>query len=301
MACYKPLGGRQRASGRIDFRAGARGGKLIAVPCGRCIGCRLEFSRQWALRCVHELRSHERSCWFTLTYDDENLPYGGSLVKGHLQAFYKRFRAVVDPIRIRYYSCGEYGDKKGRPHYHVCLFGFDFDDMYYRRTEDSGFDVFGSDILDRLWGKGRTEIGDLTFETAAYTARYVCKKVVGDEQKIMEEYTRILVDGTMIDVESEFALMSRRPGIGAEHFEKYGEEIYRADECIVRGHRCKPPRFYDKLLEEKNIELYKTIKEDRRRFAEANKEEEELGRRTAREKVKKASIVNLNRSLGEGK
>lgn len=297
MACYKPIGAKQMKDGRIVFDAAERMGRNIALPCGRCIGCRLEFSRQWALRCVHELKSHERACWFTLTYDKENLPYGGSLVKEDLQKFYRRLRKEVAPVEIRYYSCGEYGDDKGRPHYHVCLFGFDFDDMQYRRTENSGFDVFGSETLDKIWGKGRTELGDLTFETAAYTARYCTKKINGDSEKYVMNYTRILLDGTMVDVEKEFALMSRKPGIGAKHVEEYLREIYQDDSCIVRGYRSKPPRFYDKFLEETDPQLHKEVKARRTARAKERAKDETLSRRTQRQKVKEAQFAQLKRPL----
>lgn len=299
-ACTKPIGCVMGKDGIVRFGAEARG-RQMAVPCGRCMDCRLEFSRQWAMRCVHESKLHDENCWFTLTYDEEHLPYAGSLVKEHLQLFYKRLRKANDCSKIRYYSAGEYGSDSGRPHYHVCCFGFDFRDKFFWRLSDSGADVYRSDELDRIWGKGLTELGDLTFESAAYTARYCCKKVTGDMAE--DHYTRMLQDGRFVEVEPEFALMSRGGtgdglgGIGSGHYAKYGDEIYPQDECIVRGNRSKPPRFYDKLLEKESIEVYERVKAARRDFAESNKEEQVLQRRTSREKVTKAKMDLLIRGL----
>lgn len=298
MACFTPLAAVRGKDGKIRFHWRATG-KQMQLPCGRCIGCKLERSRQWALRCVHEARGHEENSWLTLTYDDDNLPYGGSLVKPHLQKFYKRLRKEIEPIKIRYFSAGEYGEDKGRPHYHICLFGFDFPDKHMYRVGDSGEDLYTSELLDRLWGKGRSEIGEVTFESAAYTARYCTKKITGDMAK--DHYTVILLDGRMVEIEPEFAMMSlgrnRGDGIGAKHFDKYRDEIYPEDECVIRGKRSKPPRYYDKLLEETDVDLYEEVKRNREDFAEMRKSEETLSRRTQRRIVKEAQVSQLIRPL----
>lgn len=304
MACYKPLGAVRTKLGKIQFREAIGGEQVIALPCGKCIGCKLEHSRQWALRCVHEARMHEDNNWLTLTYDDENLPYGETLVKEHLSGFIKKLRRYIEPIEIRFFSCGEYGDKKGRPHYHICMFGYQFRDCEYKRTGESGEDVFRSDTLDKWWGKGDCYIGELNFETAAYTARYCCKKISGE--KAVEHYTRILMDGRMVEIEPEFALMSKgnrkngKGGIGKSHFVEYKDEIYPWDECIIRGYQSKPPRYYDRLLEKEDIKTYEKVKKARRIYSEEHKEEETLSRRTQREVVKTAQITRGNLgNLGE--
>lgn len=271
-------------------------GEMFKVPCGRCIGCKLEYSRQVALRCVHEMKGHEENCWVTLTYDDEHLPYGPSLVKSHMQDFIRGLRRTEDERQIRFYGAGEYGEGEGqRPHYHICLFGYDFRDKYCIGHSEGGFDVYDSDHLRERWGMGRVEIGELNFETAAYTARYCTKKVTGE--KSMEHYTRILPDGRMVEVEPEFALMSLKPGIGAKHYEFYREEIVDWDSCVINGHECKPPRYYDKLLERENPQAYEDLKRRRRNKADERAADETLLRRTAREKVKKAHVALLNRTI----
>lgn len=294
MPCYKPLGAVQTKGGSISFHPSAQG-EQIAIPCNKCIGCKLENSRQWALRCTHEQRQHQRNSWLTLTYDDEHLPYGASLVPEHLTLFFKRLRRQNDGKEIRYFACGEYGDEGGRPHYHICLFGHDFDDRVYWRDSHSGEPIDSSDQLNERWGMGLCAVGDLTYESAAYTARYCLKKITGDMAH--EHYTRILPDGTMYEVEPEFCVMSKRPGIGARHFEDFNGEIYRADACIINGIECKPPRYYDKLLEKQDPRLYEQIKTDRRNTAASRKEENTLNRRRQKEAVKQDQLNQLKRSL----
>ncbi len=295
MGRYKPLGAVRGKDGVIRFHPSARG-EQIALPCGKCIGCKLEYSRQWALRCVHESKQHVENSWFTITYDDEHLPYGGSLVPEHLQKFMKRLRRGIGDKEIRFYACGEYGETRTkRPHYHVCCFGFDFDDKLLRGQSEGGFDVYSSEFLDERWGFGRTEIGELTFETAAYTARYCTKKITGE--KAVGHYTRILEDGRMVEVEPEFALMSLKPGIGAAHYEEYREEIVGFDTCVINGMESKPPRYYDKLLEREDPKAYEAVKRRRRSAALEGEKDQTLERRTVREKVKKAQVGRLKKVI----
>ena len=108
------------------FRKGKFVKDITSVPCGRCMGCRLEKSRQWAVRCVHEAKFYEDNCFVTLTYAPEHLPKDGSLNRKHVQDFIKRLRRRLDDRKIRVFYCGEYGDKLRRPHYHLCLFNCDF-------------------------------------------------------------------------------------------------------------------------------------------------------------------------------
>lgn len=313
MPCYKGIGAVRTRAGKISFRPDALGERLV-LPCGKCIGCKLEHSRQWALRCVHESKLHDENTWFTLTYDEDNLPYGASLVPEHLQLFLKKLRKEYDDKQIRFYAAGEYGEKcqlhgvqgckmcglLGRPHYHVCVFGHDFSDKQFERTTETGFDVFSSQQLDGVWGKGRTEVGEFNFETAAYTARYCTKKITGD--MAMEHYVRVLCDGTMVELEPEFSRMSlggrqKQGGIGAKHFETYASEIYPMDECVINGVTSKPPRYYDKLLEARDPETWETIKRDRKNNAESRAEDQTLLRRTAREKVKRAQVAQLKKTI----
>lgn len=221
----------------------------LSVPCGRCIGCRLERARQWAVRLMHEASMHEENSFITLTYGDEHLPKFGSLVPRDFQLFMKRLRKANSGRRIRFYHCGEYGARTNRPHYHCCLFGFDFADKTLFTTR-AGFPVWRSDELERLWPYGLSEIGSVTFESAGYVARYITKKVSGNEILEAAHYSAIdRVTGEVGRRVPEYATMSRRPGLGAGWIERYVDEVYPADSVLARGRLCKPPRFYDERLE----------------------------------------------------
>ena len=144
----------------------------MQVPCGRCIGCRLDRSRSWALRCVHEASLHEQNCFITLTFNDENLLDNSGLKVSDFQNFMKRLRQKIAPRTVRFFHCGEYGEKFSRPHHHACLFGYDFPDKVLFRKTSSG-NLYTSELLSSLWPFGFSTIAAVTFETAAYVARYV--------------------------------------------------------------------------------------------------------------------------------
>jgi len=244
MPCFRPLVGFRSPTGGLVFSRHLSIGLPMTVPCGQCIGCRLERSRQWAVRCMHEAQLHDVNCFITLTYDEGHVPRFGSLLMDDWQKFFKRLRKRVG--KVRFFGCGEYGEQFGRPHYHACLFGWDFPDKVLWSTR-GGHDVFRSPLLESVWSYGQSEIGSLTFESAAYVARYCVKKVTG---KAAEAHYQC-VDPETGELGSrlpEFATMSRRPGIGAAWFDLYSDDVYPSDEVIVRGRSCKPPRFYDRLL-----------------------------------------------------
>lgn len=261
MACDSPIDAWRSAAG-VFFRDTVDASK-IKLPCGRCMGCRLDRSRQWALRLTHELRFHEKSSFITLTYEKEHLPKDGSLNVKHFQDFMKRLRKHEGENKIRFFHAGEYGEKKGRPHYHAIIFGEDFlEDPYDVEKNDRGDCTWRSPVLDRLWTSGLSRVGSVTFESCAYVARYVTKKVTGARARA--HYERICeATGEIFDLKPEYATMSRRPGIGALHFEKYRKEIYPNDEVICRGFPSKPPKFYDKLLEKTDPEVYAEVKDQR--------------------------------------
>ena len=268
------------------------------VGCGRCIGCRLEYSRQWAIRCMHENQMHDWSSFITLTYDDEHLPFGGTLYPKHLTDFWKRLRAKLG-IKLLYFACGEYGEKLERPHYHACIFGWDFPDRYHWRTSH-GHPLYRSDTLEALWTFGNSEIGEVTFESAAYVARYVTKKVNGD--RAQSHYERVdLETGEVFSLLPEFTRMSLKPAIGKTWLEKFGSEVYPSDEVVVNGKQVKPPRYYDGLLERRDPELYGVLKESRLSAAKESPDNTPE-RLRVREKVKEAQLAtmsNLSRNLGE--
>jgi len=265
MACYYPMKMYRSPSGpnpngKWPLVSTIKGdGAAITIPCGRCIGCRLERSRQWAIRCINEAQLHEENAFITLTYNDEKIVYGknetGTLVPADLQLFWKRLRKELDKNgkRIRYFACGEYGDTTNRPHYHACLFGYDFPDKKPYSKNENGDILYSTDMLTNIWGNGLCYTGSVSFESAAYVARYIMGKKLGREK----DYYNI--NG----IQPEFVTMSRRPGIGSKWYDKYKNDVITNDIQIVRGHETRPPKFYDKLLEKENPEQYKVNKTKR--------------------------------------
>lgn len=179
MTCYSPLHGfkgPETAEGRsrILFKAPA-GSERLDVPCGKCIGCRLDYSRGWAIRCMHEASLYENNCFVTLTYDDEHLPKDGNLHIEDFQKFVKRLRKEAFHDGIRYFHAGEYGGDLGRPHFHAILFNCDFADKVHASSR-RGNRLYASEALSALWPFGFHSIGDVTLASASYVARYCMKK-----------------------------------------------------------------------------------------------------------------------------
>jgi len=283
--CYHPIGAWQRGKGApLSFHEPV--GVHLQVPCGQCIGCRLERSRQWAVRIMHEASLHDDNCFLTLTYSDANLPSDGSLRVRDFQLFAKRLRKRAGSFR--FFHCGEYGEESSRPHYHACMFGIDFPDKRIY-SESLGNKLYESEFLDEVWGLGAVRIGSLTFESAAYVARYVLKKVTGDAAE--EHYKRVdLVTGAEYSLQPEYVTMSRRPGIGREWFERFGNEVYPSDNVIARGFPSKPPRYYDSLLEAVAPDVLESVKDSRLQAAERRSWDSTPKRLKVRERVAKARV-----------
>lgn len=306
MTCYHPIQATQsyerKPNGKYHIYFGTLDAKLgnpIELPCGKCTGCRLEQSRQWAIRCYHESRCYENNAFLTLTYDPEHLPASESVEKRELQLFMKKLRKKYVPKNpydeeqqpeeynafrekhwIRFFACGEYGElcKKcrkvrlkctcqsylpslGRPHYHACIFNFNFPD---REVDDynEGQVLYSSEALNQLWGNGRCWIGEVTFESAAYVARYVMKKITGDPAA--DHYFQLDKEtGLCYDRNPEFVTMSRRPGIGKPWLARYQDDVYPEDTVIINERKVHPPKFYDTQFEIKNPEKLAAIKEAR--------------------------------------
>lgn len=305
MPCYHPLKawrGPSGPSGRLSvvFDASKSYGIEITLPCGQCRGCRLARSRQWATRIMHEASLHESNCFLTLTYSDHHVPKDGSLKKKHFQDFMKRLRGRVG--KLRFFHCGEYGERFARPHYHACIFGFGFPDRVVHSVSN-GNRLYTSRLLEEVWPFGFGIIGELTFESAAYVARYVMKKITGDmahqTYKGFDPDTGELRDD-LPRREPEYVTMSRGGrngrGIGHEWFARYGGEVFPSDEVIARGVSCKPPRYYDKLFEEENPEAFEEIR--RRRLIRARASEDNSPDRLAvREVCAEARVDRLIRRL----
>lgn len=258
--------------------------------------CRLEKSRRWAMRMIHELKMtpDRKACFITLTYRDEELPPNGSLVKRDWQLFAKRLRNRCGPFR--FYMCGEYGDQTGRPHYHAIIFGLDFsqDRKRWRKSKHGDF-LDRSATLEKCWTKGSAEIGEVTFESCAYVARYVMKKRTGAQAKW--HYMFEQPNGDMIEHMPEFALMSRNPGLGAGYVEKYAEEMFRHDNVMVNGKACSLPDYYDNRLKRIDEGRVERMKESRRKRGDEKAHDNTRARLRAKAKVAEAKIRTLVRGL----
>lgn len=268
MPCYHPLIADRVTSGRVQGY----------LPCGRCVGCRAERARQWAVRCMHEASLHEHNSFVTLTYDDDHLPRNASLDRGAFPRFMKRLRKEVG--RVRYFHAGEYGALRARPHYHALLFGYGFPDKCVSGTR-AGEYVYRSAQLERLWPLGRSEIGSVTFASAAYVCRYLVKE--GKDRTTYDGET-----GEVIERERSYATMSRNPGLGAGWFERYGREVFPSDAVLVDGELRRPPRYYFERFageDPAGAELVRARREQERRLE--NETRERLG---VREKVALAQL-----------
>ena len=265
--CTSPLPARRHPSGHIEFlgrssmgrapfvfsKSGAPRSDLLQIPCGQCTECRLKRSREWAIRCMHEASLHRDNCFLTLTISEPDKAL--SLNYDYFQAFMKRLRARFPRERIGFFCCGEYGETnpstgikdggKYRAHFHAILFNFNFPDRVPCRLLDQS-ELFKSALCDELWRFGACRIGEVTFESAAYVARYAMKKVTGDLAEAA--YTLVLPDGEIISRTPEMLVMSKRPAIGRRWFEKFGKTAVYRDSVIARGVETAMPRYYDKLL-----------------------------------------------------
>lgn len=293
MTCFSPLSAVRLDDGSISFSYKMRArGLPLELPCGQCIGCRLERSRQWAVRCMHEASLYEDNVFITLTYSDDYLPTDGSLRLCDFQNFMKRLRKKFGS-GVRFYHCGEYGDLSRRPHYHAILFNLDFPDKKYF-TSRNGSPVYTSEILEELWGKGICEIGSVTFESAAYVARYVMKKVTGDGAESHYEVVNPET-GEITSLKPEYTTMSRRPGIGAGWFEKYKDDVMKKDRIIMRGIAMKPPKFYDGRFELLDPVGLETVKFNREEEAKKHVDNNTPERLNVRRICKESSIKSLVR------
>lgn len=293
MACYKPITAWRTDDNEIVFKERGRLHSQLTLPCGKCIGCRLEYSRQWATRCMHEGKVHARNCALTLTYAPEHLPPYGNLFPRHVTLLLKRMRKALG--RFRYFYCGEYGESWGRPHYHLLVFGLNFDqDRRYLFQTPAGSRLYRSPALEKLWPLGHATVGELNFESAAYTARYVMKKLTGDGER--DNYQVIDPDtGEVIEKRKEFCRMSRRPGIGKPWFDRYYKDAYPEGKVVVRGHLANTPRYYDVKYKEIEQLKYEEMQYGRYLEQQLHAQHSTDERLRVREEVTEAKIGQLRR------
>jgi hypothetical protein len=323
MPCYSPLAGyKDPVSGgwtHVDKVKG-KNYEPLEVACGSCIGCRLDRSRMWSARIVHEASLYEYghgNSFVTLTYDDDHIPPNWSLKKEDFQNFMKRLRNNFDQ-RIRFYHCGEYGShckhkhpiskqnlhvdecpgcNVGRPHYHAILFNVRFDDLEIVGRNNEHIH-YTSKTLSDIWKMGNVQVGDVTADSAGYVARYCLKKVNGRNQD--DHYRNIdPVTGEITYVQPEYSTMSNRPGIAKEWFDQYWRDCYPSGEIpipgkgVIRG----AVRYFDKMMEQTDEELLEEVKETRRVFRDENADEYTPERLKDKYRVKQAQIRTLKREL----
>jgi len=252
MPCRSPLQGYKLPNGSFSFnRTNSTG--LLTFACGMCRDCRLSKAREWAIRCYHETAMHERNCWLTLTFENDPV----TVAKTDLQVFFKALRHAGH--RFSYYAVGEYGENFSRPHYHVCLFGTDFEDKFPWKKSKGGL-LYRSPKLEKAWPHGHALISALTLENAGYTARYTMKKINGDmaDEHYVKDY-----HGIEVKVHPEFALMSLKPPVGKRWIEKYYKEVFPADHVIYKGKECPVPRYYYNWLQLHDPKLFKVVQAKR--------------------------------------
>lgn len=262
------------------------GEKVIQLPCGKCNGCRIDYSKNWATRCVLESTLYERNYFVTLTYDDEHLLsrcYRQNVEVDHvtgevtdqfdsvslnpddLHRFMHDLRQLFDrkygEQGIRFFACGEYGSKSKRPHFHLLLFNCNLRDLNLYKVS-RGNSLFNSEDISKCWPYGFSVVGDLTYESCAYVARYMLKKVKGDP--LYYERNGLI---------PEFVRMSRKPGIAKSYYDANSKKIYASDQIVIKTSKgakeVKPPKYFDKMYEADCPEDFERIKDVRVRKGES--------------------------------
>lgn len=283
MSCYRPLLGKFQGyeEGKAQYKILPCSGipaeyPDINVPCGHCVGCRLDKSRQWADRMMLELDHSKTAIFVTLTYDPLNVPVACALDDGSVlftlnkrdvQLFMKRLRRTFDGREIRFYLAGEYGSQTHRPHYHVILFGLsllDFPDIKPVSKNSFGQFLYSSQKMYEIWKLGNVALAEVSWQTCAYVARYCVKKLGDDVSRDTFE---------SFGVEPEFALMSRKPGIAGYYAIEHPDLIERSKQYFSDPNgasprtSCQTPKFVFDKLKLTNPELFDIIKKQRQAYA----------------------------------
>lgn len=273
---------------RVDF--------LQEIPCGQCMECRINSSKQLAQRALAESTMHNENYFITLTYDDEHLPLAYTvsrktgdpglysvLVRKHYDDFVKKLRRYFEYYfgitGIMLFPCGEYGSESGRAHFHFIAFGLPLSLItdptkklqYFKDISLSGrhYEYLICPLIEDLWDKGFVTIGEVNWETCAYVARYVTKKMIGKSEK---EYLSYCEQLNVPPQPREFHGAPKRPGMGLRYYEEHKDDIYRIDKVVLPGGKVSQPcYYYDKKYDVDNPELMALTKEQRREKAQKSK------------------------------
>ena len=292
--CYHPMlavPSGVTSSGKVKYRFLCRFDKTdvanakiidprsVVVPCGKCIGCRLQKSRQWADRMMLELACSEKAIFLTLTYNNEHCPPASfddddnvltyTLDKRDCQLFLKRLRDFFSDRKIRFFLSGEYGPQTQRPHYHAIIFGLgldDFPDKVEKGRNELDQVWYKSDTMERIWKNGFALFSDVSWKTCAYVARYVQKKLYGEPA----------LQYAIRNCTPEFSLMSRKPGIGAAYLKQHPDCLDYASIVLSDSDgslKIPLPKYYlEKMNDEKSVlydpEKYAIMKKQRMELAD---------------------------------
>lgn len=238
--------------------------KAIMIKCRQCEDCIAERAREWSVRGWAENKEWTEKIYLTLSYNPENLPKttkkNPTLKKEDVTKFKKRLRKHLDGKKIKTMECGEYGEKKGRPHYHMIIWGWTPGDLKKFKKNKNGDWLYTSATTEKLWGKGFIVAGKITPKSIAYVARYTRKKV--------EEKKRISDDKNR---EEPFFNMSRRKGIGLEYWEKNKEKLKENKNMVIHdGKEVKtvklPTIYVKKWTEEENAQAQNIINRVLKKF-----------------------------------
>lgn len=309
MTCFKPIKAWKRKSSSLEAPAKdyyemkkisfqkRQGMEEIQIACGKCLGCRLDHASMWATRIIMEAKHWKKNCFVTLTYNNQNLPFTEkglkTLYKKDVQDFLKRLRyyekgheSWEHPINgkiespIRYFCCGEYGPKGGRPHYHMAIFNWEPNDLKFWKIEND-VPMYKSKKLQKIWGNGFVVIEELNLNTANYIARYTLKKagLSGYYREYTKEFwTSIEEDERTGNLrtgekqywvkfhkvqkkeiknrEDEWIIMSRGAGIGLLEWLENKDKIKRNSGIFIKIKdvvKLKPiPRYFKKKWEAEN-------------------------------------------------
>ena len=240
---------------------------------------------------------HKENSFLTLTYSEDHLPHAMSLSRDDLNKFFDRLRKHLYPKRFRYFGAGEYGETR-RPHYHVILFGHWFEDAELVNGKS-----YHSKKLEKLWGKGFINIGDVNYASAAYTAKYCMERPSKKQAEKDGTYIRVdPIGSNEYEVEAEFNVSSKRPGLGHEWIKKYWRDVFPADEVILlteKGAKKKePPNYYMDWLKENEPALWLEVKQKRNAKDQYGNPEQTESRLAVREMARvKASETMSKRKL----